>query len=78
MIGHLIPAEDEYWECFLKLLQILRMPSHFEALANTTDAQSLQKTRLSSWKFSLRSITMSSLSSTKMHYMVHMPRLIRQ
>ncbi len=25
MIGHLIPEDNENWECFLKLVQILRM-----------------------------------------------------
>ena len=74
-IGHMVPEDDEYWENFLRLLEIMdivfarRIPEeecgYLESLINDNH---------SCFKELYPSVTLTM----KMHSIVHMPRLIME
>ena len=75
MVGHFIPSSDEFWENFLVLLEILDLllapeitedeTAHLESLIFEHHTQFLE-------------LYPDVSVIPKMHFMVHMPRIIRQ
>ena len=75
MIGHLIPLDDEHWECFLKLLHILRM---LLSPIITSDETFYLEILIEEHHEDFVRLYPDRSVIPKMHYMVHMPRLVRQ
>ena len=72
MVGQFIPHDDEFWENFLVLLDLLLAPeitedetAHLESLIFEHHAQFIE-------------LYPEASVIPKMHFMVHMPRIIRQ
>ena len=73
VIGHLIPADDEYWINFLRLLSI--MDILFAPSVTKEDCCYLESL-ISDHHYTLKSIYPGQRITPKLHYMVHMPRLM--
>ena len=74
-IGDLIPDDDEFWACFLIMMEI--MSYLFSPVLSEDHAAYLQVLILNHHS-KFREIYPNESVIPKMHYMIHMPRLIIQ
>ena len=73
MVGRFIPQEDEYWENYLLMLQIT---DYLLAPEITADEVAHLKILIEMHHTSFVSLYPDCSVLPKMHYLVHMPRLI--
>ena len=73
IIGHLVTEEDEYWDNFLCLLDIMDI---LFARPVTADACALAEVLISDHHTSFKELYPHCAITLKMHSMVHMPRLM--
>ena len=73
VIGHLIPEDDEHWDNFLCLLDIMDI---LFAHPVTTDACALAEVLISDHHSKFKDLYPHISVTPKMHSMIHMPRLM--
>ena len=73
VIGHLVPEEDEYWQNFIRLLEI--MDYLFARTFFAEDCGYLESL-ISDHHVSFKELYPDVSITMKMHSMIHMPRLI--
>ena len=74
-IGHIVPEGNEYWENFLRLLDIMDV---LFARCIPTELCGYLESLISDHHSTFRSLYPNVSITLKMHSMVHMPRLIMQ
>ena len=75
VVGHLVEEDDEYWDNFLSLLDIMDI---LFARPLTTDACALAEVLINDHHLSFRELYPHISITLKMHSMIHMPRLMLQ
>ena len=75
MIGHLVPEGDRNWQNFLKLLDIMDI---LLSPSLTSDETYYLEILIEEHHREFVTLYPESSVIPKMHYMIHMPRLIRQ
>ena len=73
LIGSFIPSDDEYWECFRQFLSISRLL--FAPKMREDHLATLQEDIMSHHQKFVSLYPHNSVTP-KLHYLVHMPRLI--
>ena len=75
LIGDLVPEDDPLWECFLLLLEILRIcTSRVTSSASANYLKVLIDQHHSDFKICYPEVSLTP----KFHYMIHFPRLLTQ
>ena len=73
MVGHKVPTTDEYWVNYLDLLSIT---DHLLAPEITEDDVVHLSTMISDHHTEFKHLYPHASVTPKMHYLIHMPRLI--
>ena len=72
-VGHLVPEDDQHWENFLCLLDIMDI---LFARPVTPDACALAEVLISDHHLRFKELYPQTPITLKMHSMIHMPRLM--
>lgn len=73
VIGHLVPEDDEHWDNFLCLLEIMDI---LFARPVAPDACALVEVLISDHHSKFKDLYPHTTITLKMHSMIHMPRLM--
>ena len=73
VIGHLVPEDDQYWDNFLCLLDVMDI---LFARPVTPDACALAEVLISDHHSNFKDLYPHVSITLKMHSMIHMPRLM--
>ena len=75
MVGQWVPVGDEHWQTFLLLLDIVDI---LLAPEISPEDVSLLSTQIQDHHHDFKALYPGAIITPKMHFMVHMPRLILQ
>ena len=73
MIGDKVPGNDNFWECYLTLLEIMKVCT---AKRTSEPAALYLSTLISDHHYMFKSCYPSVNLTPKFHYMIHFPRIL--